>query len=78
MDIKTQTGRVCHDPLMGGLVLPLLLLFFLLDLNNFAAFVVSAVGADDVWKAHGAAVGADCEVAWFQRIMRAAIIAASL
>ncbi|MDX1412072.1 MAG: hypothetical protein R3351_07930 [Nitrospirales bacterium] len=56
----------------------LLLFLFFLDLNNFAAFVVSAVGADDVWKAHGAAVGAEREVARFQRIMRAAVVAASL
>ena len=58
---------------------PLRFLFLiLLYFDNFSAFVKTTVGTNCVRKAHGPAVGAGCEVARNQRVVRAAVIAATL
>ena len=59
MAIKTQTGRECHDPFCGRSKVALFsgLLFFL-NLNNFAALVVTAIRANGVGQALGSAIGA--------------------
>ena len=60
-------------------VSPLLSLFlFLLDFDNFLAFVEAAVGADRVREAHGTAVRAGGQVARLQGIVCAAHVAAAL
>lgn len=51
---------------------------FFFDFDDFASFVVAAVGADGVGKAHGAAVGAEGEVAGFECVVSAAVVAAAL
>lgn len=58
---------------------PLRFLFlFLFDLDDFAAFVVPAVGADGMRQAHGAAVRACGEVPGLQGIVCAAVIPPAL
>ena len=78
--IKTQTGRVRHDPFAReGAASPLRFLFlFFFDLDNFTAFVETAVGTHGVRQAHGTAVRAGGQVASFQRIMSTAHVAATL
>jgi hypothetical protein len=53
------------------------LFLFFLDLDHFTTFVETAVGTDGVRKAHGTAVGAGCEVAGLEGIVRAAVVAAA-
>src|SRR3990172_1782473 len=77
--LKTQTGRVRHDPHWGEGATPLFrLLLFLLYFDHFASFIKAAVGADGVRQAHGAAVRAGGQVAGLEGIVGAAHIAAAL
>ena len=64
-----HTGRDGHGP-PGGL-------FFFLDFDNFAAFVMTAVRTHAVRQAHLAAVAACYQVDAFQGIMRAAAVTPS-
>ena len=64
-------GRVPHATLFS-------LLLFLLDLDNFTAFVKSTVGTDGMGKAHRTAVRAGSQVTGLQGVVRAAHIAAAL
>jgi hypothetical protein len=77
--IKTQTGRECHDPFCGRNENALFsgLLFFL-DLNDFAAFVVTAIRANRVGQALGSAIGAGDCIYRGQCVLRTAAITASL
>jgi hypothetical protein len=72
--IKTQTGRVCHDPfcaLLSGFL-------FFLHLHYFTAIVKAAIWTDRVRKTAGPAVGAGDGVAGLQRVLRTAAVTAAL
>ena len=73
LELKTQTGRECHDPfcaLLSGFL-------FLLDLDHFTAIVKAAIRADGVRKTVGTAIGTGNQVAGYQRILRAAAVTAA-
>jgi len=51
---------------------------FFFDFDHFTAFVETAIRADRVGQAHGAAIRTGSQVACLQRIVRAAVIPAAL
>lgn len=61
----------------GSFVVLLLLIFFL-NLNDFAAFIKTAVRANNMRQDHRSAIGTSHQVGGFQGIMSAATIAAPL
>jgi len=74
---RFDVGELTRARRFAASLLCFLFLIFLY-FDNFAAFVKTAVGTNCVRKAHGPAVGAGCEVARNQRVVRAAVIAAAL
>ena len=62
----------------GSLSRLLSLFLFLLDFNNFAAFVKSAIRTDGMGKAHRTAIRAGDQVMGLQSVVRAAHITAAL
>jgi|SRR6185503_16318192 len=74
---RFDVGELTRARRFAASLLCFLFLIFLY-FDNFAAFVKTAVGTNRVRKAHGPAVGAGCEVARNQRVVRAAVIAAAL